>query len=141
VLDLQPLEIGQVVEVVELGLAWVPRGHAQHLVVGALLVGHAEHADRAAEDQAAGKRRFEHQDERVERVAVLAQGVRYEAVVGRVLRRGEQRPVQADQAAFVVDLVLVPAAPRDLDHYVEFHGYQYSVFRPTSTESPSIGME
>ncbi len=63
-----------------------------------------------------------HQHQRVERVAVLAQGVRHEAVVGRVLGRGEQRPVQPDQAAFVVDLVLVPAAPRDLDHDVEFHG-------------------
>jgi len=40
-------------------------------------------------------------------------------VAGRVLGRGEQGAVQADQAGFVVDLVLVPAAARDLDPDVE----------------------
>ena len=61
----------------------VGRGHAQDLVVAALLVGHAEHADRAALDQAAGKGRLVEQHECVERVAVVAEGVIDEAVVGR----------------------------------------------------------
>ena len=55
------------------------------------------------------------QHQRVERVAVLAEGVLDEAVVGRVLRRGEQRPVEADPAGLVVDLVLVALTLRDLD--------------------------
>ncbi len=72
-------------------------GHAEHLVVGALLVGHPVHPDRAAADQAAGERRLpEQQDQRVERVAVLAEGVLDVAVVGGVLGRGEQGPVEAD---------------------------------------------
>src|SRR5580693_1972249 len=74
VLDLQPVEVGQVVEVAQVFLAWVARGHAQDLVVAALLVGHPEHADRAAADQAAGKRGLGHQHQRVERIAVLAEG-------------------------------------------------------------------
>jgi hypothetical protein len=113
-----------VLEVAQVFLAWVAGGHAQDLVVAAFLVGHPEHADRTAADQAAGKRGFQHQHKRVERIAVFAQGVRHEAVVGRVLGRGEQRSVEADQAAGVVDLVLVPAAPRDLDPDIELHGAQ-----------------
>jgi hypothetical protein len=130
VLDLKPVEFGQVVKVAQVLLARVARGHAQDLVIAALLVGHPEHADRAAADQAAGKRGFQHQHQRVERIAVLAQGVRHEAVVGGVLGRGEQRPVQPDPAASVVDLVLVPASPRDLDQDVKFHGRPPGIGRP-----------
>ena len=55
----------------------------------------------------------------VERVAVLAQRVRHEPVVGRVRRRGEEPPVEEDLARVVVDLVLVAAPSRDLDHDVD----------------------
>ena len=72
------------------------RGDAHDLVVRPLLVGHAEHADGPTGDQAARERRLAQQDECVQRVAVLAEGVLDEAVVGRVLGRGEQRAVEAD---------------------------------------------
>ena len=74
-------------------------GTAQHLVVAALLVGHPEHADRPAAHQHAREQRVAlQQHQRVERVAVLAERVLDEAVVGRVLRRGEQRAVQPHPA-------------------------------------------
>jgi hypothetical protein len=72
VVDLQPVELGYVLELAQVLLARVARGYADDLVVSALLVGHAEHPDRAAADQAAGERRLLDQDQRVERVAVLA---------------------------------------------------------------------
>src|SRR5947199_8509734 len=53
VLDLQPVELGHVVDVAQVLLAWVVGRYAQDLVVAALLVGHPEHADRPAPDQAA----------------------------------------------------------------------------------------
>ena len=94
-------------------------GHAEHLVVPALLVGHPEHADRPALDQAAGERRLVEQHQRVERVAVLTEGALDEAVVGRVAGRGEQHPVEPDPPGLVVDLVLVALTLGDLDGDVE----------------------
>ena len=105
-------------------------GHAEHLVVAAGLVGHPEHADRAALDQAAGERGLLEQHQGVERVAVQAEGVLDEAVVGGVLRRGEQRPVEADPAALVVHLVLVALTLRDLHQYVELHSTSFRQTRP-----------
>src|SRR4029450_13407026 len=73
----------------------------------AVLAFHPEHADRPAVDQAAGKCRLLHQHQGVERVAIIAEGALDEAVVSRVLGRGEPRPVRAHPAGRVVDLVLV----------------------------------
>ena len=77
---------------------------------------------RPAGDQAPGERRLLDQDEGVERVAVLAQGVLDVPVVRRVAGRGEQHPVQADAAGGMVQLVLVPLALRDFYRHVELHG-------------------
>src|SRR6266568_501410 len=49
VLDLQPVELGQVVDVAQVLEPWIARRDAEHLVVAALLVGHPEHPDRAAQ--------------------------------------------------------------------------------------------
>ena len=57
---------------------------------------------------------------RVQRVAVLAQGVLDEAVVGRVAHRGVEVAVQPQPASVVVHLVLVAATLLDLDGHVKF---------------------
>ena len=95
------------------------RRHRDDLGVGALLVLHPEHAERAHRDPAAGERRVVEEHQHVERVAVLREGVGHEAVVGRVHGRREKSTVEPDDVALVVVLVLVPAAARDLDHDVD----------------------
>ena len=101
--------------------ARVRRRDAQQLVVAAGLVRHPEHADRTALDEAAREGRLVKDDQRVQRVAVLAEGVLDEAVVGRVGGRGEESTVQTDPTGLVVHLVLVPRTLRDLDRDVELH--------------------
>ena len=115
-LDQLRREVGEVVHVVPPRLL---RRHADDLGVLAGLVVHVQHPDRPGCDPHAGIHRVLEQDERVERVTVAAQGVGDEAVVGRVGRGREQAPVEEHAARLVIDLVLVAAATRDLDHDVD----------------------
>src|SRR5690625_3143481 len=66
VLDLQLVELGYVVDVLVDVLARVTGRHAQHLVIAAGLVSHAEHADGTAADQTSGEGRFLDEHEGVE---------------------------------------------------------------------------
>ena len=89
-------------------------GDADDLVVGALLVGHVEDADGTRADPAAREGGIADEDERVERVAVLAERALDVAVVGGVAHRGEQPPVEHDPAELTIPLVLVARPARDL---------------------------
>src|SRR5665213_807481 len=96
-------------------------GHAQDLVVATLLIRHPEHTDRATFDEAAWKGRLVDEHECVERVAVVAEGVVYEAVVGRIASRREQHAVESNPPGLVIELVLVAMTLGDLDCDVELH--------------------
>src|SRR5699024_11702012 len=96
-------------------------GNRDDLLVGPLFVGHVEHADRPRADEAARERRFLYQDQDVEGVTVAAEGVVDEAVVGTILRCGEQRPVESDAPGLVVHHVLVALPFGNLDGDVELH--------------------
>ena len=93
----------------------------EQLVIAAGLVGHLEDADDAGLNDYAREDRLRQDDQGVERVAVLAQGVVDEAVVSRVSHRGEQVTVEVDLAGLVVNLVLVAGALRDFNGYFNAH--------------------
>ena len=84
-----------------------------------------KHGDRRDRDEAARERRLGDADHRVERVAVLAERVGDEAVVGRVDDGGEQEAVELDAAERLVPLVLVARPLRDLDEAME--GFVHAV--------------
>ena len=102
-------------------MSWTPfqrgslRRDADDLRVGPGLVVHVHHADRPGLHPHAREHRILQQHESVERVAVAAERVGDEAVVGGIRGRREQPAVEEDPARVVVDLVLVAAAARDLD--------------------------
>jgi hypothetical protein len=103
------------------GQTRISGGHADHLWVRPGVVTHSEQADGPATDQAPGEGRFLNKDQRVEGVAVLAEAVLDKAIVGRILRRGEQCPVEPEAAGLLIHLVLVARSFRNLDGDIELH--------------------
>ena len=81
VLHLEPVELRHVVDVAQMLQTGSATGTQMSLSSPAGLVGHAEHADRAAPDEAAGERRFCDEDQVVQRIAILTEGVVHESVV------------------------------------------------------------
>ncbi len=116
-LDLVQQARRDVVEPLDLGPHRVLQRHAQDLLVGPLLVGHAEEPDGTRHDVAPREGGLPDEHEGVEGVPVAAEGVGDEAVVRRVLHRGEQHPVEHDGPGIGVPFVLVARALGDLDDH------------------------
>ena len=111
-----PLEVrGHVADVLDLGEVRVAVRHRDDLLVAVAAVDHVEDADHARVDQAAREGGLVDRDQDIEGVTVLRQRPRDEAVVARVDVRRREVPIQADQARFLVHLVLVARPLGDLD--------------------------
>jgi hypothetical protein len=108
-----------IVDVVDRRPAGIIGQDAEDLGVVACLVVHAEHTDRTGPQVAAGEGGLVEEHERVERVAIAAQGVADESVVGRVGGGGEQVSVEPELPGHVVHLVLVSRTLRNLDDHFD----------------------
>ena len=89
--------------------------YADQLGVLAGLVLHVQHAHRTRFHPDARIHRIIEQHQGVERIAVAAERVRNEAVVGRIRHGCEQSSIEVHAVRVVIDLVLVATSPRDLD--------------------------
>ena len=116
VLDLdQPVgpDLGQAGDVRLVGVA---DGDAQDLEIEALLVAHLEAADGSAPDVTTGEGRLVDQQQGIGVVAIAGPRAIDEAVVEVVEDGRREHPVQAEDTGLLVELDLVAAAARDLDH-------------------------
>src|SRR2546423_50103 len=90
-------------------------GHPENLVVGLATIEHLEHPERPAVDLTSRKGRLVDVDEDVERVAILVQCARNEAVIARIVHRRIQHPVESNHPTRLIQLVFVAASGRNLD--------------------------
>jgi hypothetical protein len=118
-LQLRQPVLRQVVEVVIVAVLRVVAVDADDLLVALALVHQRQHADRLGAQDRQRRHRLLHQHQHVQRVAVVAQRLRDEAVVGGVEHRAVQHAVDAQEAGVLVQLVLDLAPLGDLDHGLE----------------------
>ena len=118
-------DLGQVgvVHHMRVALGELRHRHREHLLVAAGLVLHLEHADRAHVDHRARHDRPRVRDQHVDRIAVVGERVRHEAVIARIAHRRVQEAVDHQGAGGLVHLVLDRlAADRHLDDDVDVLG-------------------
>src|SRR5471030_431927 len=125
VLDLLARDLGQVAGALHIGVTQGDLGsrHGDDLLVLAAIVLHEQHADRPHVHHRARNDRPRVGDQHIDRVAVLRQRVRHEAVVPGIAHRRVEEAVDHQRARRLVHLVLDRiAADRHLDDGVHVLG-------------------
>ncbi|CUX32503.1 hypothetical protein AGR6A_Cc190066 [Agrobacterium sp. NCPPB 925] len=85
--------------------------NGEDLLVLAAIIFHDHHADRADIDHAAGNQRTGVADENIDRVAVVGQRVRHEAIVTRIGHRRVKEAIDDQRTGILVHLVLDRVSP------------------------------
>jgi hypothetical protein len=107
--------LGQLRDVLEVRHRGIVRMHGDDLGVLLVAVDHVHDADRARLHDAQGDHGILSENEDVHGIAVVPVGAGNEAVVGRVVDRAVEDPVEVEESRRLVQLVLGVAALRDLD--------------------------
>ena len=89
--------VGQLRLVGDVGECGIVHADGDDLVVDAFLVAHPHHADRARLDDGQRVDRLLPQDERIERVAIVAKRTRDEAVVSRVMDGAVEHAIEPEE--------------------------------------------
>ena len=116
----------QLLRLAEAVVLRVVHRHRQHLVVLLAAVDHRHQADGTGLHQGQRGHRLLAQHQDVQRIVVFRQGLRDEAVVGRIVDRRVEDAVQLEQPRFLVQLVLDARPHRDLDDRRELGGQMLS---------------
>jgi len=98
---------------------------AQNFGVAPGIVGHPENSNRSHVDPAARERGVFGENENIEGIAILGEGVGDEPVFSGVGGGREKAAIEVDPPGLVVDFVLVAAPTRDLDHDID--GFHFSI--------------
>ena len=121
-LDLLDQDVGQVGvfgHIVVIGMNLVD-ADTEQLGIAAGIVFHHHHADRPHPADAAGHERRARHHQRVDRVAIIGEGVRNKAVVGRIPHRGVENAVDEQRARRLVEFIFDRfAAKRAFDHDID----------------------
>ena len=123
--DLLARDLGQIREVSHVLVAprQMGRRHGDDLLVLSGIVLHDQDADRPDIDHASRHQRPGVADQHVDRVAVVRQRMRYEAVIPRIGHRRVEEPVDDERAGFLVHLIFDRlAADGHLDDDVDVVG-------------------
>lgn len=104
--------VGQVTEFLE---ERIGHRYAEQFVVRFAAINHLEQADDPGFNETAGEGGLVDHHDDVQRVMILGEGLRDEAVVARIVASGVQVPVQLDQAGVFVHLEFVSPAFGNLD--------------------------
>ncbi len=94
--------------------------HAQQLFIAALVVFHHQHAHRPAFDHGPGNNRRARNHQRIERIAILTQGVGHKAIIGGVAHGRVQKAIDKQRSAGLVKLIFHGlATDRHLDQDIQ----------------------
>src|ERR671921_2104695 len=112
--------LGELANVGERLVLWIFDVHAYDVLVVLALVDHWHQADGTHLQEAHGLDGFLHQHYNVQRVVVVGQRLRYEAVILRVDHGRVQDPVYLQESGVLIKLVFDLRAFGDLDQDAEF---------------------
>src|SRR5690625_1392027 len=104
------------------GMQGVDR-YREYLLVLALFILHHQHTDRPYLDDSARHDRVAAEHQHIDRITVIRQRVRHEAVVAGVMHRRVQEAVDVERAGILVQLVLHRLASHwHLDDHIDLEG-------------------
>jgi hypothetical protein len=106
-------------EIPDILIARIALSNTEHLLIALTLIGHLEQADGTYFHHAARKAGSVHQDECIERIAIVAQRRRDKAIVSGVMHRRIEVSVQPEDMEFLVVLVLVDSLEWNLDDGID----------------------
>lgn len=106
-LDLRAHVRENIVNRVNTVIARIAIRHCQNLLIVFRLIDHVQNAYGADVHQAPGEARFINQDQRVKRIAIVAERAWNEAVIARIMHGGVKRAIEPEDAEISVVFIFV----------------------------------